>query len=69
MAEVSRTSDETTRIVKTIDEIGFQTNLPALNVAVEAARAGVAGPGIETTDRESPARLGRGIPTRATRIT
>lgn len=45
MNKISEISDETKKIIKTIEDIAFQTNILALNASIEAARAGEAGKG------------------------
>lgn len=43
--QINTKSSEVYKIIKTIDDIAFQTSILSLNASVEAARAGVAGKG------------------------
>lgn len=45
MEEINSTSAEIANIIKTIQDISFQTNILSLNASIEAARAGAAGKG------------------------
>lgn len=52
MENISRSSREIRKILKTIEEIAFQTNILSLNASVEAARAGAAGKGFAVVAEE-----------------
>lgn len=52
MDKIQTSSREIEKILKTIDDIAFQTNILSLNAAVEAARAGEAGKGFAVVAEE-----------------
>ncbi len=52
MNNITKTSNQIRNIIKTIDDIAFQTNILSLNAAVEAARAGNAGKGFAVVAEE-----------------
>ncbi len=50
--EITQTSEETRKVIKSIEDIAFQINLLAMNASVEAARAGDAGLGFAVVAQE-----------------
>ncbi len=52
MNNINESSMAIRKIIKTIEDIAFQTNILSLNAAVEAARAGVAGKGFSVVADE-----------------
>lgn len=52
LEEINQASADISNIIKTIEDIAFQTNILALNASVEAARAGVHGKGFAVVAEE-----------------
>ncbi|PCJ21443.1 MAG: hypothetical protein COB02_02300 [Candidatus Cloacimonadota bacterium] len=59
MDKIQNSSQSMAKVIKNIDEIAFQTNMIALNAAVEAARAGQMGKGFAVVAEEVRSLAGR----------
>ena len=59
MQEINATSSQIANIIKTIQDISFQTNILSLNASIEAARAGAAGKGFAVVAGEVGSLAGK----------